>query len=77
VPCIGAENSVGYGVALWYRVSGWLEGLRLVWGRFKDKGAVDGMSPFPVADSPETTPPGLGSKILKEAKEVMTEEESL
>ena len=49
----------------------------LLRGRFKGKGAVDGMSPFPVADSPETTPPGLGSKILKEAKEVMTEEESL
>jgi hypothetical protein len=49
----------------------------LLWGRFKGKGAVGGMSPFPVADSPETTAPGLGSKILKETKEVMTEEESL
>jgi len=51
--------------------------MRLLRGRFKGKGAVGGMSPFPVADSPETTPPGLGSKILKETKEVMTEEESL
>ena len=48
--------------ALWYRPSGWLVGLRLLWGRFEGKGAVDGMSPFPVADSPETTPPGLGLK---------------
>jgi hypothetical protein len=64
-------------IALWYRVSGWLEGLRLVWGRFKGKGAVGGMSLFPVADSPETTPPSLGSKILQQTKEVVTEEESL
>jgi len=42
--------------ALWYRLSVWLEGLRLLWGRFKGKGAVGGMSPFPVAASPETTP---------------------
>jgi len=32
-------------------------GLRLLRGRFKGKGAVGGMGPFPVADSPETTPP--------------------
>ena len=51
-------------VARWYRSSGWLEGLRLLWGRFKGKGAVGGMTPFPVADSPETTPPGLGSNSL-------------
>jgi len=43
--------------ALWYRPSGWLEGLRLLWGGFEGKGAVGGMSPFPVASSPETTPP--------------------
>ena len=36
----------------------------LLRGRFKGKGAVGGMSPFPVADSPETTPPGLGSNSL-------------
>jgi hypothetical protein len=30
----------------------------------KIKGAVGGMSPFPVADSPETTPPVLGSTSL-------------
>ena len=29
-------------VALWYRVSGWLERLRLLRGRFKGKGAVGG-----------------------------------
>ena len=52
------------GVALWYRPSGWLVGLRLLWGRFEGKGAVDGKSPFPVADSPETTPPVLGSSRL-------------
>jgi len=38
--------------------------MRLLRGRFKGKGAVGGMSPFPVADSPETTPPGLGSNSL-------------
>jgi hypothetical protein len=47
--------------ALWYGFSGWLVGLRLLWGRFEGKGAVGGRSPFPVADSPETTPPVLGS----------------
>jgi len=50
------------GEALWYRSSGWLVGLRLLWGRFEGKGAVGGMSPFPVADSPETTPPPSGLK---------------
>jgi hypothetical protein len=50
--------------ALWYRPSGWLMGLRLLWGRFEGKGAVGGRSPFPVADSPETTPPVLGSNTL-------------
>jgi hypothetical protein len=48
-------------VAHGYRPSGWLERMRLLRGRFKGKGAVVGMSPFPVADSPETTPPGPGS----------------
>jgi hypothetical protein len=50
--------------ALWYRPSGWLDCLRLLRGRFEGKGAVGGMSPFPVADSPETTPPGPGSGRL-------------
>jgi hypothetical protein len=48
-------------VAHAYRPSGWLERMRLLRGSFKGKGAVGGMSPFPVADSPETTPPGSGS----------------
>src|SRR5512137_2631141 len=52
-------------VAHWYRPSGWLERLRLVRGRFKGKGAVGGMSPFPVADSPETIPPGPGSNTCQ------------
>ena len=43
--------------ALWYRPSDWLEGLRLLWGKFEGKGAVARRSPFPVADSKETTPP--------------------
>src|SRR5512136_627909 len=51
-------------VAHWYGSSGWLEGLRLLWGRFTGKGAVGGMSPFPVADSPETTPPGPGLEVF-------------
>jgi len=46
--------------ALWYGPSDWLEGLRRIWGRFESKGAVGGMSPFPVASSAETTPPVLG-----------------
>jgi hypothetical protein len=50
--------------ALWYRRSGWLGGLRLLRGRLEGKGAVDGMSPFPVADSPATTPSVLGSNRL-------------
>ena len=54
--------------ALWYRPSDWLEGLRLLRGRFGGKGAVVRVSPFPVADSPETTPPVLGSKSLLAAK---------
>ena len=54
----------GMVVALWYGPSGWLAGLRLLWGRFEGKGAVDGKSPFPVADSPETTPLVLGSSRL-------------
>jgi hypothetical protein len=45
-------------VARWYRPSGWLEGMRLLRGRFKGEGAVGEMSPFPVAGSPETSPPG-------------------
>jgi hypothetical protein len=40
--------------ALWYRPSDWLEGLRLLWGRFEGKGAIGRRSPFPVADSPAT-----------------------
>ena len=51
-------------VALWYRPSDWLEGLRPLRGRFEGKGAVGGMSPFPVADSPETTPPVPGFASL-------------
>ena len=51
--------------ALWYRPSDWLEGLRLLCGRFEGKGAVGGMIPFPVADSPETTPPVLGSTVTE------------
>jgi len=43
-------------VALWYRPSGWLDRLRLLRGRFEGKGAVGGMSPFPLADSGKTTP---------------------
>jgi hypothetical protein len=50
--------------ALWYRPSDWLEGLRLLRGRFEGKGAVGGKSRFPVADPPETTPPVLGSATL-------------
>jgi hypothetical protein len=34
----------------------------LLRGSFRGKEAVGGMSPFPVADSPETTPPSLGLK---------------
>jgi len=48
--------------AIWYKPSDWLEGLRLLWGRFEGKGAIGGMGPFPVADSTETTPPRPGSK---------------
>ena len=50
--------------ALWYEPSGWLEGLRLLWGRFQGKWAIGSMSPFPVADSPETTAPAPGSVRL-------------
>ena len=49
--------------ALWYRLSDWLEGLRRIWGRSEGKGAGR-MGPFPVADSPETTPPVPGSISL-------------
>jgi hypothetical protein len=49
--------------ALWYRPSDWLMGLRLLWGSFEGKGAFGGMSPLPVADSPETTPPVTGSTL--------------
>jgi len=51
-------------VARGYGPSGWLERMRLLRGRFKGKGAVGGMNPFPVADSPETTPSRMGSNIL-------------
>jgi len=44
-------------VAHWYRSSDGLEGMRLLGRRFYSKGAVDAMSPFPVADFKETTPP--------------------
>jgi hypothetical protein len=47
--------------ALWYRPSEWLEGLRRIQRRFEGKGAIGGMRPFPVASSPETTPPVQGS----------------
>ena len=50
--------------ALWYRLSDWLEGLRRIWGRFEGKGAVGRRSPFPVADSPEITPPGPGLRTV-------------
>jgi hypothetical protein len=50
--------------ALWYRPSDWLEGLRLLWGRFEGKGAIGRRGPFPVASSAETTPPGPGSTVL-------------
>ena len=49
-------------VAHWYRLSDRFEGLRLLRRRFGSKGAVGGRSPFPVADSKETTPPGRCSK---------------
>ena len=49
-------------VAHGYRFSDWPEGLRLLGRRFCSKGAVPGRSPFPVADSEETTPPVLGSQ---------------
>jgi len=56
--------------ALWYGPSDWLMGLRRKWGRFEGKGAITGRSPFPVASSPETTPPVLGSnKYLVAAKD--------
>ena len=51
--------------ALWCGPSDWLEGLRLLWGRFEGKGAIGRRGPFPVADSPETTPPILGSSRLQ------------
>ena len=50
--------------ALWYRPSDGLEGLRRIWGRFEGKGAISGKGPFPVASSPETTPPCPGSTML-------------
>jgi hypothetical protein len=48
--------------APWYRPSDWLEGLRRIRRSFEGKGAISGKVPFPVASSPETTPPGPGSK---------------
>jgi hypothetical protein len=42
--------------AFWHRRSDWLKPLRLLWGRFEGKGAVVRRSPFPVANSKETTP---------------------
>jgi hypothetical protein len=38
------------------RFSGWLGGLRLLRRRLKSPGAIRKASPFPVADSPETSP---------------------
>src|SRR4030042_4328731 len=64
VPSIGAKNSVGYGGSPLDQLFGWLERMRLLRGSFKGKGAGGGMSPFPVTDSPETTPPVLGSNSL-------------
>ena len=51
--------------ALRYRSSDGLEGLRLLWRRFEGKGAMSERDPFPVASSPETTPPGSGSRHLR------------
>jgi hypothetical protein len=48
--------------ALWDGVSDWLEGLRLLRGRFEGKGAIGGRNPLPVADSKETTPSLSGLK---------------
>ena len=71
VPSIGAENSKGYGGS---PCRGGLyahprEGINPSPTPFvdlgtliKSKGAVGGMSPLPVADSPETTPPWLRLK---------------
>jgi hypothetical protein len=50
--------------ALWYGPSDWLEALRRIWGRFEGKGAMDRMSPFPVASSAETIPPVVGSNSI-------------
>src|SRR5512139_1125461 len=47
--------------ALGYRPSDWREGLRRIRRRFEGKGAFGGRRPFPVASSPETTPPVPGS----------------
>ena len=44
-------------VARWERPSGWLERLRLLRGRFEGKGAVGGMSQFPVELSKKTPYP--------------------
>jgi len=55
--------------ALWYRPSDRLEGLRRIRRRFEGRGAIGGMRPFPVASSPETTPPLPGlSGFLVAAK---------
>ncbi len=45
-----------------------LNASRLLRGGFKGKGAVGGMSPFPVADSPETTPPAWAQPVFGCAK---------
>jgi len=56
-------------VAHRYTSSDWLEGLRLLRRRLGSKGAVGGRSPFPVADSKETTPPlPMLNKALKQNK---------
>ena len=51
-------------IAHGYRPYGWLERLRLLWGRFKGKSAVGRMSSFPVADSQQTTSLGLSLNSL-------------
>ena len=60
--------------ALWYRPSDGLEGLRLLWGRFEGKGAMSGRGSFPVASSPETTPPVRAQNIYVSCTEVPVED---
>jgi len=53
--------------ALWHRPSDRLVGLRRIGRRFEGKGAIGWRSLFPVASSPETTPPGPGRSHFKVA----------